>query len=200
LTSERDEHLDVILVGLLLPFDDVLGASEELGCGERFGRRRGVGEEEGVEIADGFRSRELPKREVPLRACRSRFLIRAQALNVGKRRLPCRPPGLTQGTDESGGERDCRNERERHGRAMAVREFGRAVGERIRARGDRLIVEVPPEIVGECGHRRVPCRRILLQGFRHDRVEIAHQHAAQAVWRRAALGGSLAQRCAVIGR
>src|SRR6476659_7646 len=101
LAAERDEHLDVVLVGLPVAFDDVRGAAEELGGGERLGRWSGVREQERVEIADGLGARKLSKGEIALRARGARLLIGTLTLTLGERRLTRRASRLGEGADQT---------------------------------------------------------------------------------------------------
>jgi hypothetical protein len=62
---------------------------------------------------------------------------------------------------------------------VAPHEFGRAVADRVGASTDRLIPQVSPQVVGQSGHGDVSLRRVLLQRFGDNGVEVPAQHAAK---------------------
>ncbi len=66
---------------------------------------------------------------------------------------------------------------------MPPHEAGGAVAHAVAPRGNRLVPEVSPHVVGHRLDRRVPLAGVLLQRLGDDGVEIAAQHAAEACGR-----------------
>ena len=180
LPADGDEYLHAVLVGLAaIPLDDLLRASEKIADGERLSGGSGVREQEGVQVVDRFGARELPQREVPLRARRAGFLVGPDTLLFGQRRVPRRPARLGDGAEQAGDKGHESQRGEGDGRAVSAHELGEPIGERVRPGADRPVIEVTLEIVGKSGRRSVTLGRLLLQRLGDDGVEVALQRAAR---------------------
>src|SRR5208282_4932626 len=81
--------------------------------------------------------------------------------------------------------------------AVAAQKFGSTVGESIRPRADRFVLQVTLKIAGKASDRGVPLLRILLQSLADNRVQIATQLALKFFRRSATLFGYglVAGRC-----
>ena len=72
-----------------------------------------------------------------------------------------------------------RAECQRHADDVATKETGGPVADRVRARADRFVSQVPAHVIGQCGDRGVTFGHVLLEGLGYDRVEVATQLATQ---------------------
>ena len=128
------------LIRIVLVPDDIFCAVEKLIDGQRTPRRRGVRQKEPVQTVDPFRPSELTKREVALAPRRAR-------LNDGSR----------DARDYAEERKRCEGDR----RAVAADEFRRPIPDRIGPGADWPLLQVAPEIVGEC--RPVGAHEILVR-------------------------------------
>ena len=192
LAAEGQEHLDVVFVRVAVPaFDDLLGTFEQVAGREGRAGGSGVGKHEGVQIDDCLGEGELAKREVPLLFGAFRLPVGPLALRLRASRLLFRMPRLGDRRHQSADEGGQRERRQQDRRAVAPHELCGAVGRRVRARADRLMREVPPDVVGQVGHGGVPLCGVLLQGPGDDRVEVAAKLSPQALGSRGSGGGVL---------
>jgi hypothetical protein len=107
LAADGHKHLRAVCVRLLvLAFDDRCGAPEQLAGGERLARRRGVGEQESIEVVGRFRARELTQREVPLLGGGARLQVGAPGLLFRTCSLSCGALGFGDRTGKSGQQGD----------------------------------------------------------------------------------------------
>ena len=64
---DRDQHLDAVVLGIAaLAIHDAFGPREQIARGEGCPQRRGIGDQERVQVVDRFGARQLPAREVAL--------------------------------------------------------------------------------------------------------------------------------------
>ena len=134
LGANRNEQFNAVLVGLArLPVNYAFGAREQVAYGERFAGRRGVGEEESVQIVDGFGAGKLAQREVALCVCGACLFVGATALHLLQNGvLPC-AVRLGNRADQATDQRE-ENHRRKGGRsAMPAHEPGRSIRQRVGA-------------------------------------------------------------------
>ncbi len=88
LVADRHQHVGAIRVGArVLALDDGFGAREKLAGRERLARRRGIGEQELIELVDRRGARQLAQCEVALLGRDARLVVGAAALVFGDPRL-----------------------------------------------------------------------------------------------------------------